>query len=286
MQTIINREQIWQKLIDVGLGRVAGDIAQLARPCIRFRTTPSDDEEIPVGASKFGGLPDVPKDFLWPEWGNQPLSFLGQINLAAIAKNPIASPLPSSGLLSFFYDCEQRTWGYNPKDKGSWRVYFFLNQVLQRASYPASIPDYARYKPCTLSTNNGLTFPGWETLYIKPLNLTDEERELYWSFDSTEGVGDYGHQLLGHPQEVQGEMQLECQLVSNGVNLGSPEWTQNPCVPELEPNASQWTLLFQLDSDDNPGWMWGSVGCLYFWITESDLASQRFENVWMVLQCT
>jgi len=283
---MIDREQIWQKLVNAGLARVAGDIAQLARPCIRFRTTSGDDNEILVGASKFGGLPDVPKDFLWPEWNNQPLSFLGQINLAAIAKNPVASPLPSSGLISFFYDCEQRTWGFDPKDKGSWRVYLFPNQPLHRASYPASMPDYARYKPCKISTDNRLTFPGWETLYIKPLDLTDDERELYWAFDSTEGMGDYGHQLLGHPHEVQGEMQLECQLASNGVNLGNPEWTQNPCVPELELNASQWALLFQFDSDDNPGWMWGSVGCLYFWITESDLTSQRFENVWMVLQCT
>jgi uncharacterized protein YwqG len=283
---MIDREQMWQKLVDAGLARVASDIAQLARPCIRFRTTLSGDDEIPVGASKFGGLPDVPKDFLWPEWNNRSLAFLGQINLSTLAKNSIVSLLPSSGLLSFFYDCEQRTWGFKPEDKGSWRVYLFPNQLLDRASYPTSIPDYAQHKPCTLSTENGLTFPGWETLYIKPLNLTDQERDLYWAFDSTHGVGDYGHQLLGHPQEVQSEMQLECQLVSNEVDLGDPEWSQDPRVPELESKASQWTLLFQFDSDANPGWMWGSVGCLYFWITESDLASQRFENVWMVLQCT
>ncbi|NJN57124.1 MAG: DUF1963 domain-containing protein [Leptolyngbyaceae cyanobacterium SL_5_9] len=45
-------------------------------------------------------------------------------------------------------------------------------------------------------------------------------------------------------------------------------------------------MLFQFNSDDNPGWMWGDTGCLYFWITELDLASQQFENVWMILQCS
>ena len=80
-------------------------------------------------------------------------------------------------------------------------------------------------------------------------------------------------------------MQLECQLASNGVYCGNPEGYQNPLVGELGSKASQWTLLFQCDSDDNVGWMWGDVGRLYFWITESDLVAQRFENVWMILQC-
>ena len=31
--------------------------------------------------------------------------------------------------------------------------------------------------------------------------------------------------------------------------------------------------------------MWGDMGCLYFWIRESDLAAQRFDDAWMILQC-
>ena len=53
------------------------------------------------------------RTFSWPEWNGQPLAFLGQIELAEISANPIAKPLPSHGLIAFFYDCEQSTWGFD-----------------------------------------------------------------------------------------------------------------------------------------------------------------------------
>lgn len=283
---MIDREQIRVKLIDAGLARLADEIARLVRPCIRIDTTPTNEEEIPVGASKFGGLPDVPADFSWPEWNSQPLAFLGQINLATLAQNPIAKPLPSHGLLSFFYDYEQSTWGFDPNDKGSWRVYWFSRGSLRRASPSVPIPDYSVYPSCALAFRDAITFPGWESLYIQALNLTVEEVEKYWKFlDAVDPKGSPRHQLLGHPEEIQGEMQLECQLVSNGIYCGDSEGYQNPRARELEPGASQWILLLQCDSDDNVDWMWGDCGCLYFWIKESDLASRQFENAWMILQC-
>ena len=147
------------------------------------------------------------------------------------------------------------------------------------------VPEHAAYTSCRLAFDDGITFPGLESLYIQSLKLTDEERHKFCEFGPAEETDSDGHQLLGHPREIQGEMQLECQLASNGVYCGNPEGYQNPLVRELEPGASQWTLLFQCDSDDQAGWMWGDVGRLYFWITESDLISRRFDNVWMVLQC-
>jgi uncharacterized protein YwqG len=276
---MINREHIRQQLIDVGLARVANAIAQLARPCIRLHTTPSTDPDIPVGASKFGGLPDFPADFSWPEWNHQPLAFLGQINLAEFVANPIAAPLPSNGLLSFFYDAEQSTWGDDPDEKDSWRVCLFPPQLLQRRAPVIPLPDYADYRPCTLSFADGVTFPSWSSLYIEALHLTNEEGDIYQAFKSASATDSYGHQLLGHPTEVQHEMQLECQLASNGVPYGTPR------ARELAPGASQWRLLFQCDSDNHVGWTWGDVGLLYFWITEADLEAQQFENSWMILQC-
>jgi uncharacterized protein YwqG len=283
-EVMINREHIRQQLVDVGLTRVANTVAQLARPCIRLSTTSSHDPDIPVGASKFGGLPDLPADFLWPAWNQQPLAFLGQVNLGEIAANPIAAPLPSEGLLSFFNEAEQSTWGNHPDDRGSWRVYLFPPQLLQRSAPAMPLPDYASYRPCTLSFTDGVTFPGWGSSYIEALHLNNAEGDLYQTFKSAGTTDSYGHQLLGHPTEVQNEMQLECQLASNGIICASPEDYQTPRARELAPGASQWRLLFQCDSDDKVGWTWGDVGLLYFWITEADLESQQFANTWMILQ--
>src|SRR5262245_21650854 len=98
------------------------------------------------------------------------------------------------------------------------------------------------------------------------------------------------HQLLGHPKEIQGEMQTECQFASNGYYCGGASRFQNPPL-ELLNGTKDWRLLFQLDTDDDiqsgkPGIMWGDCGRLYFWIRHQDLAMGRFEDTWMVLQCS
>lgn len=41
-------------------------LARLVRPCIRVITKPMLEEDLPVGVSKIGGLPDLPKEAAWP----------------------------------------------------------------------------------------------------------------------------------------------------------------------------------------------------------------------------
>ena len=45
----------------------------LAKPAIALQSTAADDTTIALGASKIGGSPDVPRDFVWPE--RQPTAF-------------------------------------------------------------------------------------------------------------------------------------------------------------------------------------------------------------------
>lgn len=80
-------------------------------------------------------------------------------------------------------------------------------------------------------------------------------------------------------------MELECQLVTHGLYLGDPTGSQDPRVAELEPGASNWRLLLQLDTDDDLGWMWGDAGTIYFWVEDSAARAGRFEDCWLVLQC-
>ena len=79
-------------------------------------------------------------------------------------------------------------------------------------------------------------------------------------------------------------MELECELVSNGINCGR-FLPNDPRVERLSKTSAQWSLLLQVDSDDDAGMMWGDVGRLYFWIRKSDLEDANFSDVWMILQC-
>jgi uncharacterized protein YwqG len=94
------------------------------------------------------------------------------------------------------------------------------------------------------------------------------------------------HQMLGFPSPVQNDdMELECQLASNGIYVGNPEGYRDPRVPELKRGSDEWKLLLQLDTDDDTGWMWGDAGTLYFWVRERDAREGDFSKVWMIFQC-
>jgi uncharacterized protein YwqG len=286
----MNEEELYQKLRSAGLERVAKRIAWIGEPCLCLRRTVTPEDSIPVGTSKLGGRPDLPAGVDWPEWNGRPLSFLGQINLSDTSEYDSCKALPQSGLLWFFYDCEQETWGFDPKDKGSWRVLFYDGQQedLSRRPFPDEIPEYAQYHACSVTFHEALSVPGMQSLYIDQLQLDDTEFDRYEAFlDSLAADNDDQpvHQLLGHPSEVQGDMHLECQLVSHGLYCGDETGYTDPQSAELESGALEWKLLFQLDTDDDPNMMWGDMGMLYFWIQEHDLEAREFDKVWMILQC-
>jgi uncharacterized protein YwqG len=238
------------------------------------------------GFSRLGGAPTLPAGFEWPTWKGRPLSFLCQLDLSAASATATAGGLPPSGSIHVFYDPEQSTWGFDPKDRGSWRVYYFdrlENAVVVPA--PAS-PSAEAYTEVPLTFRPVLTYPDWQDDRVAALNMSDAESDVY--AELCEGVFDGAprHYLLGHPSPVQdNDMDLQCQLVTHGLYCGDSSGYQAPERPALEPGRRDWIQLLQLDSDDRANMMWGDGGSLYFWITKTALARRDFSNVWMVLQC-
>ena len=94
------------------------------------------------------------------------------------------------------------------------------------------------------------------------------------------------HQLGGLPSPVQDDwMELECQLVSNGVYCGGSSEVGDPSTHSLAAGAKDWRLLLQVDSDDSMQVAWGDGGKLYYFIRERDARIRNFANTWVVLQC-
>ncbi|MCX6878962.1 MAG: DUF1963 domain-containing protein [Verrucomicrobia bacterium] len=46
-----------------------------------------------------------------------------------------------------------------------------------------------------------------------------------------------------------------------------------------------WSLLFQMDTDDDLKIMWGDAGMIYFWVRRDDARKLKFDNTWVILQC-
>jgi uncharacterized protein YwqG len=271
-----------------GLGEVADAMLATARKCIRFDATGEPFNATGAGLSKIGGLPDLPRNVDWPHWNKRPLAFLAQIAFSELPAIDDPLKLPQTGLLSFFYDVVEQPWGYDPKNSGSSCVVFTAgSHDVERRAAPAELPEEAQLLELQLSAQEHYSLPGWESDEIHSLNLSETQMDAFDAVKSelTPEYPSTCHQLLGWPDEIQGPMELECQLVTNGLYCGDETGYKDPRAVELAPRAKDWRLLLQLDSDDNAGMMWGDAGRLYFWIREQDLIALSFDATWTILQC-
>jgi uncharacterized protein YwqG len=232
-----------------------------------------------VSPSYFRGEPVLPAGISWPGKDGKRLSFLASVDLASVADCVPLDWLPRDGRLLFFYDIDAQPWGFDPKDRGGWAV-IHDNGVAVSPSSSGEVP------PRFVSPRRVASFPSYERPEICALELTDEQSEALIEISSAVYGDAPRHQIGGFPSPVQGDaMELECQLASNGIYAGEPGAYETPRAKALAPAATEWRLLFQVDSDDALDLMWGDAGIIYFWIREEDARARRFDRAWLVLQC-
>lgn len=287
-------EEICAEMSERGLDGHFAALAPFAKNAVRITLDECNDENIPIGCSKFGGCPDLPPDTNWfrTKATDIPMSFLAQVNLSDAAPFDLDNKLPKHGMLYFFYDCspDGMVWGFDPEDSDRWKVFFYdgdLSQLIRQA-----VPD-------DLETNdNGFCFgaarmrfesymelPSPESDLCNNLDFPEhEDQDLYW--DWVEEACENGtNKLLGHADPVQSGMELECEIVTHNISCGTPDGYQLAIQRCLDKNVGHWNLLMQIESNEELGMMWGDLGRLYFWITDEDLSAQHFENSWLILQC-
>jgi uncharacterized protein YwqG len=270
-------------LSKAGLARVTADLKQLLAPSIRVTTSKISEDTLAAGASKLGGQPDLPVGTAWPV-KTQPLGFVGQIKLDDLRAFDTAKVLPSSGLLAFFYDATQQTFGDDPASRGNWQVLYCAPDAeqFQRVSPPSSMPAGAQFAACALRFAEEWTLPQQPELELPHLSWTDAEKSAYEKalpdFPAPNDHAQPHNRLLGYPNTIQDDMRMEVQVAAHGLTGDDPR------AAALQPGALSWRLLFQVDSDPNAGMRWASSGMLYYWIEEAALEAQRFADTWVVLQ--
>lgn len=253
------------------------------------------------GASKIGGKPYLPSDFVWPTYTDKeenitrPLSFFCQIHLADIKPYDKEGLLPDRGTLYFFYECESMKWGFDAEDRGAARVFYYdTTDVIGLAprDIPEDIPEDYVIPEIALQFKCGSSYPTFEEFEVyndleadfeeydevlEKLGInTDEDREC--------------HKMLGYADVIQNEMLTEAERVSRGLYCGDAESYQN--IPEdmeadIARRAGDWMLLCQLSTiiKDDFEFMFGDCGMIYFYIKKDDLAAMNFENVHFSVQC-
>jgi uncharacterized protein YwqG len=271
--------------VAAGLSRLLKDIDYLAQPSIRLYTTTVDESTLSIGTSKIGGLPDLPQGIAWPTWKDLPQSFIAQIRLDDVCQYDVDKVLPEHGMLWFFYDAQQETFGTDPADRGGWQVFFSdeAHATLQRTPAPPKLPTDSQFHVCSLRMASEITLSQQPQMEIPNFDWTKEEQQKYEQLlstfpDSADRALPH-NRLLGNPDTIQDDMRVQCQFVSHGVT------DENDArAAELSPEAKNWRLLFQVDSDEHAGMRWANNGLLYYWIEQADLQARRFDTTWLVLQ--
>jgi len=274
-----------------GLGGIARDLIAASRPGIQLTRRRG---AAGVGASKLGGAPDMPVGARWPKRRGRPLAFLAQMDLRKASRFDEERLLPVEGLLLFFYDFAKQPWGFDPADRGGALVLYVPPEARLRRIQPprgslgADI-EQSSFSECPVGFRAMTTYPGMGSRAYVHKRANDLLRGLSETIQAGQGEDKEPlHQLLGHAVLIQDAMEEECQLVTNGINMGGEDLSRADSrrAKKLASGARDWTLLLQLDSDGKPEWMWGDVGVLYFWIRRPDLAKGDFSRIWCILQCT
>ena len=78
-------QKIRDAIEEYGFGWKVEELMQAAQPAIRLNAERTDMDSLPIGASRMGGLPDLPPGLAWPDFEGRPLEFLVQINFAETA---------------------------------------------------------------------------------------------------------------------------------------------------------------------------------------------------------
>ena len=223
-----------------------------------------------VGASRFGGLPDLPPKIDWPQSDDTPLSFVAQLRLADLKL--LDSPaLPTRGTLWFFVDRAATPFDMAP---AQWRVLYSglpAGKLVSRKP-PRSLrrlqgkPFPAR----SIEVAAELTLPGTASYSIDRLKLGSDEARYAELLDEYAAhfveAGDR-HRVFGH---------ADCGAEDPRAQLHE-ERTGRPAKSPAP--LERWRLLLQLSSQEDLKMSWGGGGTFYFWIHEKDLAARAFDEV-------
>lgn len=258
-----------EALAGTAMEPLTGELVAAALPSIRL--TPDADLDVSkVGASRVGGRPDLPSGTEWPRSEFAPLTLVAQIDLAEAEAALPGNGLPESGLLSFFVDHESDFNGFWPDTPDMWRVIHSPEgSDLETLPWPAEYDPHAHFEPVGLRFDAQVTFPSpFSNAYTEIVGDVEDTEDAYWNAVMREGDG-YRSQLGGHHEPVQDD-------VTNELATASAEAGRAQSAP------ADWRTILQLAPVPENGMEFDDGSVLYYGLTETDFAKQRWDQTWFV----
>lgn len=270
----------------------------LLRSAVQF---PYDMAPGEVPALRVGGDPLLPDGVEWPMLDSYgPLSFIAELDCAAVAAVGGVDLVPRDGYLLFFCADYQSQYPDSSDGVGPWtqgRVLYAAAGAERRARQaPEDVTPYGTaQRPARAVSTPPTTDRAYAERYYgtEMAALMDEDvRALrssggrpvesvcpLWAQDFARGIyelrGGYT-QTGGHAQSVQGPVALGAAYDA----LGLPAVIDERVLDEAE----HWRVLLQMPDDMDLDMNWGASPVAYWMIRDDDLAARRFDRIWFSMQ--
>ncbi|MCC5915747.1 MAG: DUF1963 domain-containing protein [Cryomorphaceae bacterium] len=248
--------------------------------------TPFKPQGIKIGQSKFGGKPDLPKNTDWPKYNNEPMVFIGQLNIRDFKKLDVENILPKAGIIYYFayFKEPESKWGTEYDfivDKEKYIVIYSENDTLITADFPKELPDAYHFNEQELVFDLMYSLPVRESLEIK--NFNEEDEENLWDFNEQFGSGE-GGQILGYCSPIQADVTWDWAFSDLGFDTYDLSESDLARIDSIRPefiNILQFSLENEVTGFKNIGI---SIG--YFGIKRADLKNKRFDETILIFQDT
>jgi uncharacterized protein YwqG len=163
------------------LSQFGGSMARFEKPAVGFTLSRTVEEH--RSRSRCGGRPFLPTDFVWPRSKKRVLDFVVQVDLTELIEFAPSGVLPSSVLLTFFYDLENQPWGYDPAELDGFHVELVAENSLVPHESPA-VEHALQEHP--LIFNQVMTLPQFGSRaydeLVQELGMSDSEVDRYFDF--------------------------------------------------------------------------------------------------------
>ncbi len=272
---IVTIEEIEAVAEELGVAHITPAAMMLMRRSLMAVPTMTQVDALPLGASRFGGMPDLPADVPWPRYATAPLSFLAQIRLQDVHDVMPEAAVPATGWLLAFFDVDA---SMNDDDPRRSRVIHVPGDAeLSRRTFPDDLYAALRFGTCQVAFISDMTAPD---TFEEPA-AGDAEVRAALSFEDADAITDVFTEIVG-ARESRPLHRM----------FGYPQCWQNPVLAQAGQDPDDSVLLLQLDTDErmtgpgNDGFFWGSGGRLYFVMMKADLAVGAFDKVEAGLQYT
>jgi uncharacterized protein YwqG len=233
-------------------------ISKLILPATKIEiqkpTNPPENSQL---ISHFGGHPYFEEGEEWVKSKNgNNMTFVFQIF------NNEQIELPRNiELIQFYYDFDAFPWD---TDDDGWRVKIYEKLNIDKRKIIENPFKEKDSKYCEIVFKPIESMPDWDGIF----ELEPNAANLSVQLDSDNPSKNFRKTV----EKLVGEQDYQSQLG------GYPKWVQSDATPTINDNKRM-NLLFQIDSEENPGLMWGDVGLVYVFYDEE---TKRIEYT---LQC-